>query len=53
MAGKHLSSIRRSDNGIPYDRAGFMRCLPNACVAKVVMDDKLLADGEDRDIHYF
>jgi invasion protein IalB len=24
-------------------RAGFVRCLPNGCVAEVVMDDKLLA----------
>jgi len=23
-------------------RAGFVRCLPNGCVAEVVMDDKLL-----------
>jgi invasion protein IalB len=23
-------------------RAGFVRCLPNGCVAEVIMDDKLL-----------
>ena len=25
-------------------RAGFVRCLPNGCVAEVVMDDKLIGD---------
>ena len=37
-------------------RAGFVRCLPNGCVAEVVMDDKLLgpaAHRQDRDVHHF
>jgi len=29
-----------ADQGV--GRAGFVRCLPNGCVAEVVMDDKLL-----------
>ena len=29
-------------------RAGFVRCLPNGCVAEVVMDDKLLEPAEER-----
>ena len=36
-------------------RAGFVRCLPNGCVAEVVMDDKLLGQlrhRQDRDLHY-
>ena len=36
-------------------RAGFVRCLPNGCVAEVVMDDKLLGQLEnrqDRDVHH-
>ena len=28
---------------VDVGRAGFVRCLPNGCVAEVVMDDKLLA----------
>ena len=43
--------LRRS----PY-RAGFIRCLPNGCVAEVVMDDKLLgraAHCQDRNVHHF
>ena len=37
-------------------RAGFVRCLPNGCVAEVVMDDKLLGqltERQDRDLHHF
>ncbi len=37
-------------------RAGFVRCLPNGCVAEVVMDDKLLGaapDRQDGDLHHF
>ena len=36
-------------------RAGFVRCLPNGCVAEVVMDDKLVeaaAHRPDRDLHH-
>ncbi len=34
--------------------AGFVRCLPNGCVAEVVMDDKCSAavGGEDDDVHF-
>ncbi len=37
-------------------RAGFVRCLPNGCVAEVVMDDKLFGPAphrQDRDVHHF
>ena len=37
-------------------RAGFVRCLPNGCVAEVIMDDKLIdqtAQRPDLDLHYF
>ena len=37
-------------------RAGFVRCLPNGCVAEVVMDEKLLGQlrlGENRNFYYF
>lgn len=30
-------------DNVDVGRAGFVRCLPNGCVAEVVMDDKLLA----------
>ena len=36
-------------------RAGFVRCLPNGCVAEVVMDDALInqaAHRPDRDLHH-
>ena len=36
-------------------RAGFVRCLPNGCVAEVVMDDNLIKQmrvGADRDLHH-
>ena len=35
-------------------RAGFVRCLPNGCVAEVVMDDKLIGqfDRPDLDLHH-
>ena len=36
-------------------RAGFVRCLPNGCVAEVVMDDELIkqaAHRQDRDLHH-
>ena len=36
-------------------RAGFVRCLPNGCVAEVVMDEKLLKQlrsGQNRDLHH-
>ena len=36
-------------------RAGFVRCLPNGCVAEVVMDDNLIKQlraGPDRDLHH-
>ena len=36
-------------------RAGFVRCLPNGCVAEVVMDDTLVeqaAHRQDRDLHH-
>ena len=36
-------------------RAGFVRCLPNGCVAEVVMDDNLIkqdAHRSDLDLHY-
>ena len=29
-------------------RAGFVRCLPNGCVAEVILEDKLLDQLEDR-----
>ena len=29
-------------DNVDVGRAGFVRCLPNGCVAEVVMDDKLL-----------
>ena len=35
--------------------AGFVRCLPNGCVAEVIMDDgllKQLRNGQDRDLHH-
>ena len=49
-----------SGSGLKIDqvdvgRAGFVRCLPNGCVAEVVMDDNLVkqtAHGPDRDIHH-
>ena len=37
-------------------RAGFVRCLPNGCIAEVVMDDELikkLRTRQDRDLHHF
>ena len=36
-------------------RAGFVRCLPNGCIAEVVMDDALIAEAahrQDRDLHH-
>ena len=36
-------------------RAGFVRCLPNGCIAEVVMDDALIAAAahrQDRDLHH-
>ena len=36
-------------------RAGFVRCLPNGCIAEVVMDDALIkqaAHRQDRDLHH-
>ena len=36
-------------------RAGFVRCLPNGCVAEVILEDKLLEqlqDRQDRDLHH-
>ena len=36
-------------------RAGFVRCLPNGCVAEVVMDDNLvqqMRDRPERDLHH-
>ena len=36
-------------------RAGFVRCLPNGCVAEVILEDKLLTGAEerqDRDLHH-
>src|ERR1044072_7302338 len=36
-------------DNVDVGRAGFVRCLPNGCVAEVVMDDKLLGQlGTDR-----
>ena len=29
-------------DNVDIGKAGFVRCLPNGCVAEVVMDDKLL-----------
>lgn len=37
-------------DGADVGRAGFVRCLPNGCVAEVIMDDKLvgqLRNGKD------
>lgn len=37
-------------DGADVGRAGFVRCLPNGCVAEVIMDDKLvgqLRSGKD------
>ena len=42
-------------DNVDVGRAGFVRCLPNGCVAEVVMDDKLLGpaqDRQDRDLHH-
>ncbi len=36
-------------------RAGFVRCLPNGCIAEVIMDDALdpeAANWADRDFHH-
>ena len=36
-------------------RAGFVRCLPNGCIAEVVMDDTLigkLRNGKTRNLHH-
>ena len=42
-------------DNVDVGRAGFVRCLPNGCVAEVVMDDKLLGPAphrQDRDLHH-
>ena len=36
------SGLRLKLDNVDVGRAGFVRCLPNGCVAEVVMDDKLL-----------
>ena len=43
-------------DNVDVGRAGFVRCLPNGCVAEVVMDDKLIgpiAHRTDFDLHHF
>ena len=40
-------------DGTDMGRVAFVRCLPNGCVAEVVMDDALidtLSDGQERDL---
>jgi hypothetical protein len=36
------SGLRLKIDQVDVGRAGFVRCLPNGCVAEVVMDDNLL-----------
>ena len=47
ITGSPLGVLLPSGLGLKLDnqdvgRAGFVRCLPNGCVAEVVMDEKLL-----------
>ena len=46
---------RPEDRQNDVGRAGFVRCLPNGCIAEVVMDDELIkqdAHRQDRDLHH-
>ncbi len=43
-------------DNVAVGRAGFVRCLPNGCVAEVVMDDKLLGQlktAKTANLYYF